>query len=168
MSDGRVLKDKKLTLIAACPVEIKNFIDVTPDGTSYGKALKDITQWLERNKQYKLTRADIRKAKDTPVKQVAATVDKSGKAKGEGGKVDPVKSPVKSDESKPKGKKNKHFGLTCYFCKKRNHIAINCRLRIAKDGGASNDTTTGQTPDAKDAGNSGASKTGGGMENPAL
>ena len=29
--------------------------------------------------------------------------------------------------------KNMHLGLTCYFCKKRNHIALNCKLRIANN-----------------------------------
>ena len=61
-----------------------------------------------------------------------------------------------------KVKKNRHFGLTCYFCKKRNHIALNCRLRIAKDGGASNDNKTGSKPDAKDTSSTGAIKKGGG------
>ena len=161
-TDDGVLKDKKKALIAACPEEIKNFIDVTPADMTYAKALKDITCWLERNKQYKLTRAGILKDKNSPVKQVAATVDNTVKSKVDGGKVDPAKNPVKSDASKPKGKKNRHFGHKCYYCKKPNHIALNCRHRIAKDGEASNDTKAGSNPDANDTGSSGASKTGGG------
>ena len=53
MSDAQILKDKKSTLIAACPAEIKNFVDVTSDAVTYAMALKGITSWLERNKQYK-------------------------------------------------------------------------------------------------------------------
>ena len=87
--DG-VLKDKKKALLSACPEEIKNFIDVTPADMTYAKALKDITCWLERNKQYKLSRADILKEKNSPVKQVAATVDSSVKPKADGGKPDPA------------------------------------------------------------------------------
>ena len=75
-----------------------------------------------------------------------------------GGKVDPAKNPVKSDASKPKGKKNRHFGLTCYYCKKRNHIAMNCRTRIAKEGDA--DAKTASAPVAGNTGGTSASKAG--------
>ena len=98
--------------------------------------------------------------------QVAATVAKQDE-KGGGETADPAKNPVKSDESKLKGK-NRHYGLTCYYCKKPNHIALNCRHRIAKDGEASNDAKAGSNPDANDTGSSGASNTGGEEVNPAL
>ena len=82
----------------------------------------------------------------SPVRQIETTVDSSVKPKADGRKVDPAKNPVKSsDEIKIAGK-HKHFGLTCNFCKKRNHIALNCKLRIAKDGDVSNDDKTGSKP----------------------
>ena len=94
----------------------------------------------------------------SPGRQIATTVDSSVKPKADGRKVDPAKNPVKSsDEIKTEGK-NKHFGLTCNFCKKRNHIALNCRLRIAKDGDVSNDDKTGSKPEAKDTSSTGAIK----------
>ena len=34
------------------------------------------------------------------------------------------------------GKRNKHFGLVCYYCKKPNHIANDCRFRMANLGGS--------------------------------
>ena len=98
------------------------------------------------------------KEKSSPVKQVAATVDSSVKPKADGRKVDPAKNPVKSsDEIKTEGK-NKHFGLTCNFCKKRNHIALNCKLRIGKDIVASNDDKIGSKPDVKDISSTGSIK----------
>ena len=91
------------------------------------------------------------------------------KSKADGGKVDPAKNPGNSDASKPRGKKNRHFGLTCYYCKKPNHIALNCRHRIAKEGDASSNVKAGSKSDAKDTSGSGTGKTGGGEEvNPAL
>ena len=160
MSNEQILKDKKLTLMAACPEEIKNFYDAIPNDITYAMTLKTIIAWLERNKQYKLTRADIMKLKSSPaVKQVAATVDKTVTGKGDGVKQsDPAKSPAKSGGSKPSSKKNKHFGLTCYYCKKRNHIAMNCRTRIAKEGDA--DAKAASTPVAGNTGSTSASKAG--------
>ena len=149
--------------MAACPEEIKNFYDAIPGDITYAMTLKTIIGWLERNKQYKLTRADINRVKNSPdVKQIAATVEKTVTVKGDGVKQpDPTESPAKDGGSTSSSKKNKHFGLTCYFCKKRNHIALNCRLRIAKDAGESKDDKTGSTPDAKDTSSTGAIKKGG-------
>ena len=73
------------------------------------------------------------KEKNSPIVQVAATVDSSVKPKADGGESDPAESKGKGGVSKPKGK-NRHHGLTCYYCKKPNHIALNCRHRIAKEG----------------------------------
>ena len=94
----------------------------------------------------------------SPVRQIETTVDSSVKPKADGRKVDPAKNPVKSsDEIKIEGK-HKHFGLTCNFCKKRNHIALNCKLRIEKDIVASNDDKMGSKPDVKDISSTGSIK----------
>ena len=161
MSDEQVLKDKKLTLAAACPDEMRNFIDVCKVDVTYEMALSAIIKWLELNKQYKLTRADIDKVKGSPaVKQVAATVDKTVADQGKVTKQsDPVQSSAKVANNKKKGK-NKHFGLTCYYCNKRNHIAQNCRTRIAKEGDPNAKTTA--APGAANTGGTTASKAGDG------
>ena len=70
--------------------------------------------------------------------------------------MEPKAVPTKNPEVK-----NMHLGLTCYFCKKRNHIALNCKLRIANDAGESRGDKTGSTPDAKDTSSTGAIKKGG-------
>ena len=135
MSDEQIEKDKKLTLVASCPDEIQNFLDVGNDACTYDKALTAIIKWLELNKQFKLTRADIDKCKGaSSVKQVAATVDTSKANNGGASKQpDPVNKTTKKGGNKKKSK-NKHQGLTCYYCNKKNHISLNCRIRIAKEG----------------------------------
>ena len=96
------------------------------------------------------------KDNSSSVKQLAITVNSSVTTLAV-----PTKNPIKSnDDSKPEVK-NMHFGLTCYFCKKRNHIALNCKLRIANDAGESRGDKTGSTPDAKDTSSTGAIKKGG-------
>ena len=70
---------------------------------------------------------------------------------------DPVQSSAKGGGNKKKGK-NKHFGLTCYYCNKRNHIAMNCRTRIAKEGDPNAKTTA--APAAANAVGTTASKAG--------
>ena len=60
----------------------------------------------------------------SPVKQLAITVNSSAV---------PIKNPVKSNEDSIPVVKNMHFGLTCDFCKSRNHIALNCKLKIANE-----------------------------------
>ena len=159
MSNEQILKDKKLTLLAACPDEIKNFLEVDKDKVSYGEALTSIIRWLELNKQFKLTRVDIDKNKSTPaVKQVAATVDTTVADKGGVSKQpDAGKGSGKGGGNKKKGK-NKHFGLTCYYCNKRNHISLNCRTRIAKEGDPNAKTTA--APGAVNTGGTTPSKAG--------
>ena len=88
----------------------------------------------------------------SPVKQIETTVGSLVKPKADGRKADSAKNPVNSSD------KNKHFGLTCNFCKKRNHIALNCKLRIEKDIVASNDDKMGSKPDVKDISSTGSIK----------
>ena len=79
---------------------------------TYAKTLKDISCWLERNKQFHLTQDDIVKEKGYTAKQVAVTVDETSKPKCDSPKFNLPKNKAKSD-FKGKSKKNIHHGLTC-------------------------------------------------------